>query len=606
MEHKEQIKDRMLKTAARVWDQANIRDEASFDPLVGMLVTACASEMENISREIHQTQNRVTEKLMEWINPEVNGGVRPGHGIACAQPTEATFNLTGNYRFYTKTKKADASVGAFQFLPAGSFNLFQGGIKYMATCETLSEIVDNRYQAPLATNTTNKTINNSDLWLGIQLPETEDPLTNLHLYFDIKGESRRKNFFFNLAKTNWFCGDQHLITNPGINHSSTQAPWLEKVFKGQMSTYNACVAQVTNYYQQQFICLESLPLTRFKNTPAEILGNFDLPEELEKDLCWIRVCFKDQLFLPEFDALTCHANAFPVINLSLQQKIFRSGENLNLFCLMDHEHFFDIKKIENDRGDQYAEYSADNINHTTQGTYLLRQDGVASFDSSNAANTISYLLGKLRNESTSLNVIRSKNFSNDIRTLGQITAKLEQKLQESNHEQSPVYLFLRGNKASETVFVDYWTTCGASIDRVREHSRLKIFEGSDLMQPGALLLTPLKGGRDKLSPEERIQNNRHLILSGDKIVTNRDVETCLAVHFGNQLSDTKIERGIMESPDASVGFLRTIDIKTSADYNNQLPEDLLLTGKDFLADLEKRGSNLFPYRLFINDQLIEK
>jgi len=603
MERKEQIKDRMLKTAARIWDQANIRDEGSFDPLVGMLVSACASEIENVSREISQSQNRVTEKLMDWINPEINGGVKPDHSIASAQPTEDFYHIKNDFRFYTKARDTDSTVSEYQFLPAGNFDLYKGEVKYIANSQEWYEITNSYQKSPIAYQTKKGPIKNSEIWLGIKLPTPLETLKNFHLFFDLKGHQHRKDFFDILQKAKWYHKGSPLSVKSGITQSSNQSPWIEKIFKGQMNVYNNCIDQIANYYQQQFICIKELSLDQPEKVPLELFEHFNISQDNEDELHWIKLCFNSQAHLPSYDNLLCFINAFPVVNLSLQRKIFRTGNHLNLHCLIDDDHFFDIKNIENDNGHQFMEYNAeDNSSHNS---YLIRQEGVGSYENKNIAKTISYLLGKLRNESSN-NLVRSQSALNDLKKLDQITNKLQHQLSEMQSESSPTYLFLYGQKESETVFVDYWTTRGAISDNIREYSQLKVFEGSEIMQPGPLLLSPLCGGRDKLTPEELIQSNRHLILSGNKIVTHQDIESCVKVHFGAWLSEVSVEKGIMESQNTSIGLLRTVDITVKAEYNGSLPDELLSIGKDFLADLENRATNIFPYRLYINDQQIEK
>ena len=51
-ESREHIKTRMLRTASRVWGYSETESENNFDPLVSMLLTACASELEKISGEV--------------------------------------------------------------------------------------------------------------------------------------------------------------------------------------------------------------------------------------------------------------------------------------------------------------------------------------------------------------------------------------------------------------------------------------------------------------------------------------------------------------------------------------------------------------------------
>ncbi|QYS91865.1 hypothetical protein JJC04_04090 [Flavobacterium covae] len=46
--NQERIKDRILRKASRLWGFNELQTESSFDPIVGLLLTACASRIRKI------------------------------------------------------------------------------------------------------------------------------------------------------------------------------------------------------------------------------------------------------------------------------------------------------------------------------------------------------------------------------------------------------------------------------------------------------------------------------------------------------------------------------------------------------------------------------
>ena len=60
---KDQIKDRLLKRAAKQWGYTDVELENVFDPIVNLLFDVCAKELENISHEIFSSRRRITERL---------------------------------------------------------------------------------------------------------------------------------------------------------------------------------------------------------------------------------------------------------------------------------------------------------------------------------------------------------------------------------------------------------------------------------------------------------------------------------------------------------------------------------------------------------------
>ncbi|WP_241491399.1 type VI secretion system baseplate subunit TssF [Lacinutrix mariniflava] len=101
---KEQIKNRMLKKAATLWGVPANEIEMSFDPLVALLISACASEIEKISGEINESQTRITEKIIQLMTPETVYGPKPAHSIMSSQPSEDRVAVSSETLFYYKKK----------------------------------------------------------------------------------------------------------------------------------------------------------------------------------------------------------------------------------------------------------------------------------------------------------------------------------------------------------------------------------------------------------------------------------------------------------------------------------------------------------------------
>src|SRR5215211_6924150 len=105
-ETKEHIKSRMLKNAARLWGYKETETESSFDPVVSLLLTAFASELEKVSGDIQASGARVLERLVQLLSPDTLTGALPAHGIATALPVEDATELFEDTRFYTHVKMA--------------------------------------------------------------------------------------------------------------------------------------------------------------------------------------------------------------------------------------------------------------------------------------------------------------------------------------------------------------------------------------------------------------------------------------------------------------------------------------------------------------------
>ncbi len=56
---KDQIKDRLLKRAAKQWGYSDVELENVFDPIVNLLFDVCAKELEKISHEVFSSRRRI-------------------------------------------------------------------------------------------------------------------------------------------------------------------------------------------------------------------------------------------------------------------------------------------------------------------------------------------------------------------------------------------------------------------------------------------------------------------------------------------------------------------------------------------------------------------
>ena len=72
---KDQIKDRMLKRAAKKWGYNDVELENVFDPIVNLLFDVCAKELEKISNDQYlvlesiakPNQNKVCLDFDDWL-----------------------------------------------------------------------------------------------------------------------------------------------------------------------------------------------------------------------------------------------------------------------------------------------------------------------------------------------------------------------------------------------------------------------------------------------------------------------------------------------------------------------------------------------------------
>ncbi|MGB7395261.1 MAG: hypothetical protein WA913_12785, partial [Pricia sp.] len=202
---KEQIKNRMIKTAALLWKVQANEIERSFDPLVSLLMAACASEIEKVAGEIDNSQTRITEKVVQLITPEAANGPSLAHGILYAEPTADLIRIKPEHLFiYRKEKiynKTSVKYQNIHFSPVGDFNLVNAKLKYLASGDRFVDMEENR-DAPLSQKQLRHSkLDASTLYLGISSDLKSIPIQDISLYFELTEVGQEELFYHRLRNT---------------------------------------------------------------------------------------------------------------------------------------------------------------------------------------------------------------------------------------------------------------------------------------------------------------------------------------------------------------------------------------------------------------------
>src|SRR5580698_4410643 len=145
-ESRDHIKARLLKNAARAWGFAETEAEVNFDPLVGMLLSACSTELEKISGEIHSSRARILERMVQLLSPDSLTGALPAHAVACTTPIDTRMELKEDMQFYFSRRPQaqqdgeESAAREIYFSPSAAFPLIRASIRFMAAGNTLYQI----------------------------------------------------------------------------------------------------------------------------------------------------------------------------------------------------------------------------------------------------------------------------------------------------------------------------------------------------------------------------------------------------------------------------------------------------------------------------------
>lgn len=602
----------MIKNASRLWGFHDTEAESSFDPLVGMLMGTLAFELEKISGEIHNSESRVVEKLVNLLTPEPIVGEVPSHGILRAQSHQPSFTIHPSFQFYMSRKVkslADPSRSEEQHLfytPAGNYKLFNGQVKYIATGRTIFEVDKEGYKEAIAENRLSSVHEHNCIWIGIEFSNMPESFDGLTLFFDLRSEMHEESFYQFLIRANWFINDIPVQFIKGYGQEEDFTRKDIDTLDLELNTSAKVCKHVNRFYRHKFMTLSGDHMaSKFLiqgKYPSSLRAAFD--DDSLKSIpgyFWIKLEFQQPLPEELIENIFCSLNCFPVINRKLNEFTYSARELISIIPLPGENAFFDMESVSNSKGVKYTMKSFSRVREIEKGAYILRQGGVGRFDSRDAVEILNYLIELLRDENAAFTVLGTDMISSNIREMNQIIARLDQKLKDTSvQKENTNYLMLRALPNDETVFVKFWSTNGLKSNNIKPGTPLNIYSGSDIRQETVRFLTQTAGGRDRLDNEDRLSAYRVALLSKDRVVTAEDIKALCYSHFGTIVEKVEVKKGITMGATTDGGFMRTIDIDLwiSRKRNQISDEELKFLKEDLKVKLEEKSMNILPFRIF--------
>lgn len=576
--NKEAIAARMFRNAARYWGY-NDTDIDNFDPLVRLLIEACAVEMYRISNEIHSVQERMLEKLARLLTPEVYTAPRPAHTIMHARSTEAESRVHKRMQFFYHKKIAsklngplDSNLDVF-FSPAGKYSVTDADIKMIASGSHVYTMNELQSKEVFLTPKSKNKFDSKTLWIGIEYKKIPQDISGLSFFFDLKNHANKSALFPLIHYVKLSFQDELLPTEEGLWDADTKAPVLES-YEGfdEFDINQTIERQINRFYKNQFVTVKRTPekkliKERYPSSFENIFSENELAQ-FQKELVWLKA-----VFLPDFDEsvlddLTVSINCFPVMNRHLNEIRYRLQNNFNIIPLLSEEQFLSVYSVQGSFGSSDAENTYTNSpfddikEMQMNGTYSLTTGEVERFDNRNAVEYMNYLLELLRDESRAFAAIGQDFVASVIKELNQNIALIEQKVKQniSLLSQSLTYLLVNPRVEGDHIFVEYWTTNGEMANMIRSGTKLELYEGVDLLRDSIVLLTTTTGGADKLKNTEVLNVYKNTLISKGRIVTPEDVKSFCNMELAGKIKSLRVEKGVHVSILPNEGLINTLDI----------------------------------------------
>lgn len=615
MDTQEKIKDRILRRAAQTWGYTDSELETSFDPIVALLLEACASELEKISAELNNSRSRIIERLLEIMSPEINTGIIPARSILHLEPIENNFTISLEHQFRCKKTiqniydPLQPIVKDIYFGTTLPFILTKAKLDYIAFGNSLYSLKRTIHKDPIAKET--RFMKPGSLWLGITCPDGVDKLEKLMFFTDVRNISQREIFYNYLKQAKFYINNQEIPYKEGFNVENYTID-IDAVVNKNYNKINQLYTDVNNFYSDKF----------FHFTQDIIIKDevFKVPDELvdlfgsnvtkindAENVIWIQIQFPEVVINDAFENVMFYINAIPVINKRLLTQNQTIGSFINYIPLASEDIFLDLDSINDSRGYQYhiKEFSEGNLDI---GDATLRHTGVTRFDERNASELIQYLIELLKDESASFTVIGGDFIDGTIKEINKSIATLEQHIKEKKFTKSNFpYAIIRPKSAAikndnDFFTISYWVTNGEEANDMKVGTHLDGIGTSDFKQDSIMLINTSVGGKSRMDTKGKIDSYREALLTRGRIVTFADIKTFCQNHFKFTITGVEIRKGTKIDTSTNKGFVRTIDII----LERNLTPDSTITDFEwqYLCDnmlykLDKVSSNIYPYRLLI-------
>lgn len=625
---KEQIASRMIRNAAQQWGYSDT-DIDNFDPIVSLLLEACAVEVNLINHEIIHVQDRMLKKLAAILNPDVYSASKPAHAIMFAYPIEPEVNLQKQTQFYTKVRntflgtsrneKNEETHSEIYFSPASELSVSMTQVAVIATNNSLFS-VNETHTKELIKNSKNLLAPNEVL-IGIEVNKKLESLKELRLFIDIRNNANASDLVKQLEHINidsdFGSVDFEIGYGKSINKEVESQEAQNTEFLSFQNLSYRLENETLDYYKHHFLTIsehEILNKLQDKITllPGEELLEHDAIEEFQglvKSKClWLKLSFLPSFSTAILNHIVIGTNCFPVLNRKINHVRYRLQRDINIVPLFAEDSFLDIVSVENSDG---KEYSGDPLRIKTKeerGVYSIRNSGVERFDNRSSKEMLEYLTNLLKDESGAFAAYGQDFISSTIKDLNANIALIEKRLLQSNKKLRELtsYLFVKPFEEGDNIFVQFWTTNGEQGNSIRSGQKFDLGEGSDISSKKEIvLLTSSVGGRDKLEGPDLLHSYRNALITRDRIVSTHDIENLTKQLFRGRLQSVSVSKGVEVSKSPLEGLLRTIDVNIKLKkVKSETPEiaELIENLKhELFTRLKKNSVYDSRYRVFIQN-----
>jgi len=606
---KERIKDRMLKTASRIWNIPENELEANYDPLVLLMMEACAAELEKIGFDIQASHNRLLDKLAEVMLPEIATSPKPPSAVMQATPIEANTVLDENAKFFCTQRIAEAKQTAnadVYFTPIGKFPLLNVTLKNILIGDKVYSVKQNGSKETLCEKNNDDTQPVFEIELALQTDASLKSMTGLSLFFDLRNHADAQAFYNHLQSCKISVDEKPVVAEPGYALAEQFELNPQTMLTSGNNHSEKVKRQLAGTYQKQFLHInDPQPLSGFSTEVPESWKRLLNDEVLKKDFSEPAVFIKLRLSRPfpryVLESLMISVNAFPVVSRKLNTLTYRTNEWVNIIPLHIEGSFLDLHDVSSSNG-SYNFRIIPQQKELDKGETTIRNGGIGKANSTDVREIVNSLTLAIRDESAYFTDVSNDFILNRLRDINHILTRLQDQLSQAKDLQAQhTYLLIKPKQTGESVTINYWTTHIANARQIKAYTSVSALQQTLVNSKTAYIITNVVGGKSQITEAEKRNYLKQQITSRGKIVSVEDVKLLAFELFGDKLKKVEIHKTIQSGSGSNQGFSRTIQVvlhlQKDAFQNNADQLQYQLQEMEYL--LMQNASPVYPYKVMV-------
>lgn len=620
MESKDEIKQRLLRAAARAWGIEESRmDLEAFDPLVRLLVEAQSGEFARLERTLVESEARILERMLEQLSPEILTGPRPAHAIATARSIRPKDVVDTTHQFYLTRDTGSEKVDV-HFTPLADYTVYDAAVQAMEVggrivySQSISggkeRLIRDGKGGPEAAST---------IHIGVHLDGKIEDVYGLRFYFHWLNAARQDELLLYLKMAEWSVNGKPIDVHHGLfSESKPRSQEVESSLADEYSRYARSRREIEEEYQDNFVTLVGLDpkvhgdISANKTFYPKVLeDSYELKDlaALRDNLFWVTVKFPVQFPAKTLLTTICAVNAFPIVNYQLHQKKGNLRDQVNIIPLPTDDYYFDVVRVENAAGERYHEIPLTNIRNYAAGQFSVRWRDVAKLDKRAASLALMNLLDALRDESSAFSAYGLDTISTKIAELNQNIKGLEQLVLEQNHPIGHLaFLVAKPRVKDRNLIVKYLSSSGSKANGVLGETKLNLRRSGRINRKTIFTITSSRGGARPLGAQDRKYAYKKAIISRGRVVSREDIRAFAGAHFVDEIAGIEINKGYSTGLGPWQGLMRTIEVSIRFK-----PESLEASDPARIAirmiklekELNRNTSAVLPIRVISPDIAVE-